>query len=498
MGENDSNLRAALNGMAESFYVLQAQLDEFGVVEDFIITDLNASAAVQFQESIEALIGVGVCGRVPELLFEKYTQAHMSADILREEIFITDLGWFYYQIIPLTNGLSVFAKDITAQKQAEGLLRNINDNVREGIYRSTPEDGFVYVNQPFVEMFGYESVQEVMALKPEQLYAYPYQRLKVLQNVNEMRFFANVEVLYRRKDGTEFWGFNTGNIVYDNAGQPIYYDGVIVDISERKKIEEDYLERERLTIALQKEREMSQLRKKLMTTITHEFRTPLAIILSSSELLDRYFERLNEEKRHHQLQKIKGQIKILSEMLKDISLVSEGNFKHIVLQESYFDLEQTIQAMIHELQETIGKDHQFVFNMDDIRYRVVGDRLLIRRMLISLLSNAIKYSEPGTTIRISLLTSNKDVIIIIKDEGMGIERSEFDHIFEPFHRGNNAIHISGAGLGLAIVKECVTLHDGHIAVQSELKKGATFTIRMPILDTSLSTALPPPLRKAHG
>lgn len=499
--QNELALRTAVEKAMDAFFLLTCQRDESGQIVDFTIKDVNQAAEEQLGMAREALIGHGICELFPvnraDAHFERYRHVFETQQPLEDEFTVpsdyTAPGYYQRHVIPLPDGIVIFTRDISERKQAEALLRqqqslltSLNDNIREGLYRFDVRGKIVYANKALLNLFGYSTLEEMSTVPPSALFANPAEQAVYVEKVAATGVYSDNELLLRRRDGTTFWAHDSGRVIHDDAGNPLYFDGVVVDITERKRTEEALLEKEKQLYALQKEREINALRNKWMTTITHEFRTPLAIILSSSELLDRYFERLTDEKRHKQLQKIREQVRALSEMLKDISLVSEGGYRHLVLQETSFDLEQLIRATISEMEATRGQNHQFILNTDDIRYRVIGDRLLIRRMLLNLLSNAIKFSKPGTTISLELLTSYNDVIVRISDEGIGIEAADMERIFEPFHRGNNVSATGGAGLGLAIVKECVTLHKGSIQVQSEVNKGTTFTVRLPIIENNLT------------
>jgi signal transduction histidine kinase len=262
-------------------------------------------------------------------------------------------------------------------------------------------------------------------------------------------------------------------------GQVIGVASVGADITERRQMEEARRERERLQGDLEKEREISAIKNNMMRTISHEFRTPLAVISSASSLLTRYHERLTNDQRQKQLTTITEQVHRLDGMVEEIVSAVRGVFSDFAFHPSYTDLELLGQLAVTELHSTVGARHEMTFECDGQLQNVLIDERLVRRILVNLLSNATKYSPEGRLIRLRMAGEKDSIVIQVIDQGIGISADDQKRLFEPFFRASNVETISGIGLGLSIVRDCVVLHQGTITTESELDRGTTFTVRLP-------------------
>ncbi|NDJ59511.1 MAG: PAS domain S-box protein [Chloroflexi bacterium] len=254
----------------------------------------------------------------------------------------------------------------------------------------------------------------------------------------------------------------------------------LADTSAREHAEAVVLERERLALTLESQREMTAIKERIMKVISHEFRTPLAIILTSSQLLERYFVRLGETQRDHYFAQIHAQIDHLTEMLDEIGLIVRGELGQFGTQMRHFNLDELCVQVVKRLYTSIGVDYNIIYNYTGSRTDVTADHHMIQRMLTNLIDNAIKYSAVRTVIQVDLWVDVDSVVFQVIDEGMGIPPEDHQRIFDPFFRGTNTDAIGGTGLGLSIVKDCVDRHNGTIEVDSTLGSGTTFTVRLPI------------------
>lgn len=244
------------------------------------------------------------------------------------------------------------------------------------------------------------------------------------------------------------------------------------DITERKRLEQH------LRTSLDKERELNELKTRFISRTSHEFRTPLSIIITSSELLKNYSERMTPEQRAEKLSRVQREARTIADMLDDILMIQ----KHVE-QKPYFpervDVRTIMQGMVDTLRETHQDRYQFAEFYTGEAKQVFVDPKLVEQVIRNLLSNAVKYSPEGGTIFTEVRQDQDETVLVIRDQGIGIPSDDQSHLFEPFYRASNVEHISGTGLGLAIVKQAVDLHGGSITCESEVGQGTAFIVRFP-------------------
>jgi signal transduction histidine kinase len=261
---------------------------------------------------------------------------------------------------------------------------------------------------------------------------------------------------------------------------PIDLERVLIisrDITEIRKAEQTQFERERLRIALQKEQELSLLKSRMMTRISHEFRTPLSVILTSSELLWHYGERMTQQQRQEHFERVEDEIRNMSEILKSIAFIVQPQQR--VLPSEACDLKQICLRLVEQIQSNEGAQHRLEVIADGDLHQTPADEGVLQRMISHLLLNAVRYSPAETTVCIELYRYDDHIALRVIDRGIGIPETDLSRIFEPFYRGSNVGEISGMGLGLTVVKHAVELHDGAISIESAVGEGTTVTIQLP-------------------
>ncbi len=233
--------------------------------------------------------------------------------------------------------------------------------------------------------------------------------------------------------------------------------------------------KDELAQALDKEKELSDLKSRFVSMASHEFRTPLSTILSSASLVAKYTQGDEQEKRDKHIQRIKSSVHNLTDILNEFLSIGKIEDGKIITHYSNFNVKELITGICNELQ-AIAKKSQ------EINYTHLGstnvclDITLLRNIFINLLSNAIKFSPEAGKIEVNSRVENSDIVFEVKDNGMGISQEDQEHLFERFFRAKNATNIQGTGLGLHIVGKYVELMEGRIECKSELEKGTTFTI----------------------
>ena len=249
---------------------------------------------------------------------------------------------------------------------------------------------------------------------------------------------------------------------------------IVRDITERKRAEED------IRKALEKEKELSELKSRFVSMVSHEFRTPLTTILSSTELLEYYGHKSTEKEKLDLFKQIRTAIQRTTQLLEDILSINTAEAGNLEFKPTSLELEKFCCDLIKELQFNAGNKHVISLVSQGQCTNACMDEKLLRHIFTNLLSNAVKYSPQGGTIHFEVTCQKEEAIFQVKDEGIGIPLEEQQRLFEPFHRAKNVGNIPGTGLGLSIVKRLVDLQEGNIVVTSRVGVGTTFTVTLPL------------------
>ena len=256
---------------------------------------------------------------------------------------------------------------------------------------------------------------------------------------------------------------------------------VIRDITERKQLQSERIAKENLRVQLEREQEAHVTRSRFFSMASHDFRTPLATITAAASFLHRYDDgRIDVKKRKDQYQKITRQAYHLSGQLDEMLTILRTEMAASNYQPQPHDIVALCQDVVANLSEDEEDAKRLAFNSNHDALTIDMDANLMQRVLTNLVANALKYSDKHKPVHLALSGSDKNVEIIIQDEGIGIPESEIDRLFEPFFRANNVNSIKGTGLGLTIVKQAVELHGGTVTVKSVEGEGTIFYIDLPL------------------
>ncbi len=236
--------------------------------------------------------------------------------------------------------------------------------------------------------------------------------------------------------------------------------------------------REELSIALEKEKELNELKTRFVSMASHEFRTPLATILSSLSLVTKYGEIGEKDNQVKHINRIKTSITHLTDILNDMLSLSKLEEGKIIAVPDLFNIKEFTALAIQELQ-TLAKAGQQVHYYHSGNQEVYLDHKILKNILFNLVSNAIKFSPLAKPIEVFTMVNESFIELKVKDSGIGIPEEDQEHLFQRFFRGHNAANIQGTGLGLNIVARYVELMNGTITFESKSEKGTTFIIKLP-------------------
>lgn len=245
-----------------------------------------------------------------------------------------------------------------------------------------------------------------------------------------------------------------------------------------------------LRVALDAERELSQLKSRFVSMVSHEFRTPLGIILSSAEILDAYLDRLPPHERRSNLADITQASRHMAAMMEEVLLLSQVEAGKTGFRPAPLPLESFCLRLVDEVASATSGRCPIRCHVPPDLPDAHADGALLRHILINLLTNAVKYSPPGAPVDFALQASGDLAVFTVTDRGIGIVEADARQLFQAFFRGRNVGEVSGTGLGLVIVKRCVELHNGQITFESQEAQGTTFTVSLPLFGLVPINSLP--------
>lgn len=239
---------------------------------------------------------------------------------------------------------------------------------------------------------------------------------------------------------------------------------------------------EERTEELLKAQEINQFKSHFVSMLSHDIRNPLNTILLVIGLLQNSDKSISEDRKNHHLKLIRSAIKNLTLLLDEAAFIGQYEIGKLQYQPQIINIENLCRELVEQSKvSALDKNINVVFNiLGNPHKKILLDEKLIRHILNNLLSNAIKYSLPNNQVIFELEYQEEKVIFKIQDWGIGISLEDQNQLFQPFYRGENVGSIVGNGLGLAIVKHCVNIHQGEIAVNSNIGVGSTFTVTLPI------------------
>lgn len=233
-------------------------------------------------------------------------------------------------------------------------------------------------------------------------------------------------------------------------------------------------------VALEKEKQLSELKSRFWFMVAHDFRNPLTAILGAAQLLENHSDELSEIKKREYFYLIQTSVEDLNQMLTELLEFGKAEVGKLEFNPEPINLVRFCQYLVEEMQFITGPKHRIIFTNQDECDDACFDEKLLRHIFSNLLSNAIKYSPHGGNVYFELSSQNGEVVFQVKDNGIGIPPADQQCLFESFHRAANVGRIPGNGLGLTMVKKCLELHSGQIVVNSIVGEGTTFTVTLPL------------------
>ena len=402
--------------------------------------------------------------------------------------------WNDVYIFPITNSRGAVThfigiqNDVTLKKKMEEErhhLASIFDESLNEIYVFDAETlKFININYGAQKNIGY-SLEELKDMTP----------LDINVNGGEAEFKKTINLLLQKKvEKLEFEGLHQRkdgsqypvevHLQLSNLNEKRVFIAIILDITERKnyttKLENTVAERtQQLKKALSKEKELNELKTKFLSLVSHEFKTPLSGILTSSQLLGKYTLSEQQQNRDKHIRTISDKVHYLNNILNDFLSIEKLETGKVNYRFNNFKLSKVVNEVVYNSNMLLKEGQQINYpeNIDDLS--LYQDEKIIQLIFSNLLHNAIKYSPEGSAIDLQVKQGKKFTTLKVKDNGFGIPEKDQKSIFERYFRAENVMNTQGTGIGLNIAKTHLENLGGSISFKSKENKGSTFTIKFP-------------------
>ena len=403
-------------------------------------------------------------------------------------------------------------------------MASLFENATEGILLTDKTGRIVLINPSAERMFGYNASElhgeKIEKLVPARYHGSHEGHRKQFYNKPSNRSMGRGRDLYAaRKDGTEF-PVEISLSQYDQRNES-FVIAFIVDITSRKEIEQNLIRQkaemekisndirklnadlegkveertiilkealqkleesqQELSEALDKERQLNEIKSRFVSMASHEFRTPLSTILSSATLVSKYPTTEEFDKREKHIRRIKDSVNHMNELLEDFLSLGKLEEGKVSITVSSFDVKEFTEDVVDEMRAHLKPGQDIVVECSNSAGKFSTDKRMLKNILLNMLSNAIKFSPEGKQVLLRTCQEKDRLSITVKDEGIGIPEEDQPHLFSTFFRAKNVSNIQGTGLGLPIVKRYVNLLNGEISLASQLGEGTSITVSLPAL-----------------
>ncbi len=376
-------------------------------------------------------------------------------------------------------GAVTITHDLTEQKVAEEARRQLAAIVlssSDAIIGKTLDGTIISWNTAAERMYGY-TAEEIVG-KPITL-LFPQDRQDefsaIMEHIKRGERLDHYETMRVRKDGTILNVAVTVSPIKDVAGEIIGASAIARDISEQKRLQAElWKSKQQLEVILENKDEF-------ISMASHELKTPLTSLKGFTNVLQRRLAQQGDEQILHYLSRMDFQLYKLTKIINDLLDISKMQAGQLSFQKEPFEFDSLIQETVEDLQAATLSHHFLIEGKTG--KQILGDKDRLEQVFINLLTNAVKYSPQADKVLVSLLCTQEEAIVGVKDFGIGIDESYHHKIFERFYQVTDPEEKTypGLGMGLYISKEIVDRHHGRMWVESRKGEGATFFVALPLL-----------------
>lgn len=449
------------------------------VTGDRIQVSVDAKAVPSLVNDIVTQADDIIAGESQLMITGRGSVATTRHKLLSETYFAAIVGMIFVFFI-----LFALNRDILRRKKAEAKtrenehkLRKMIEEVGDVIFSADYMGRFTFINMRLESLTGY-TTDELLG-KDYNFLVHPdwianvkeFYQAQFTERIPETR----LEFPIVTKQGKTRWVEQ--NVVLVTNGKMVEgFQCVVRDVSHRKEAEES------IKASLEKEKQINELKSRFVSLASHEFRTPLSTILSSTELIREYMEHESQspafikDKKIHHLNRIKSAIQNMVTTLNNFLSLDQLEHGKISTNPEEFDVKKLSEEMIDKVSQKLKPNQKIIYNHTSASSVVYMDKAILGNIIVNLLTNAIKYSPEGSMIRYTTNVRVNGLEFSVEDQGIGIPESEQANLFERFFRAKNTLNIDGTGLGLSIVKKYVDLLNGHISFISRENEGSIFKV----------------------
>jgi PAS domain S-box-containing protein len=468
-----------------------------------LITDVETGLIINVNEASKRILGFAPEDLIDKhfsvlfgpqtALLEKLKQANISHGVSESQIFLRADGTICPMDVTATmipwgknHAILVTLRDVTEREQAAEALRH-NDAKLRALLSGIPDIMFLVNGEGTILECKFPRNNTAVG---DRLVGLDLTSVALLSPIPE-EAFEEVKALVRRALETRepqalesrFEAPDKGTRFFDVRASASGENEVVLivrDVTDSRHAHEKLVRAEMMNAEIEHERELVQLKENFISMVSHEFRTPLAVIISAVDLLENFFERLSPERRAEKLRKVKSQADYMNDLLDQVLFISRAKSGKLRFQPREMNLVLLCLDIIeHTKLRRDYKDQTIIFRHEGDLSTLWLDDKLLQHILMNLLENAIKYSPARSEVIFEVAAIGSSVVMKVSDHGIGIPPEDQAHLFEAFHRAGNTEDIGGTGLGLSIVKNSVEIHHGTISYESQTGVGTTFIVTLP-------------------
>jgi len=498
LGTQAVELRTALENMSKSVILIDP---------DTTIRLFN-QRAYDFNRQfygIETKAGMRIIDMLPEQgqhAFQRRLDQALAGQSLQFDMMSHDRAHdFAFEFHPVMSAdgqviaINLIYEDISQRKAIERqsqLYASVYQNITDAVIVTDLNYMVVTWNPAAEKLYGWRA-EEVIGNPVQHYVQTQFDSLETVQQSQTELFekgsWESSNLIQHHRDGTPICVSSSVTILKDSKGVPHSIVACNHDITELHNAEQSLRE------TLERERELNNLKTRFVSMASHEFRTPLATILTAAETVAIYRHRMIDTQIDERLDRIRRQVLHMTGIIDDVLQLTRMGTDHVPLKLIYADFAGFCRDILVEIEAGGSENRRVTITGAHAPIFTYFDQRSMRQAITNVISNALKYSTAETQVELALRQGQDQILLDIHDHGIGIPSEDIPHLFEPFHRAGNVGAISGTGLGLSITKQAISLHGGEITIQSVPDQGTTVTLMIPVVltSTSFTEPRPPPM-----